>query len=267
MIAEQVLRDLYESRGLTVQETATALGAGYGTVHRYMNLYGIERRPQGCQEVRTRRLMGYFSNWKGQVPYILGLTWADGTVVLGKRVKWELQRGDRCLLERIKDELDLDSSLSDYDSEGTDGVVRRMSQLCLHSGRVADFLIEEYGILPGKSFMDLAFPSVPEGCLSDFIRGYFDGDGSITDSFRSTPCFTFYGGCSFITGLRDKIVSCLGLSYREVFHKHATVYRVSWGSKADVLLLGNFLYPEGNYLFLPRKRKIFEVWRNLNWLS
>ena len=45
--AEEVLRTLYEVQGMTMRETAQALGISLGATHKYIKAYGIQTRDRG----------------------------------------------------------------------------------------------------------------------------------------------------------------------------------------------------------------------------
>lgn len=60
ILTEKLLRRLYEKQGLTLQEMCVELQVNQRTVTKFMDKYGIERRPQGMRkqgiEARARRI-------------------------------------------------------------------------------------------------------------------------------------------------------------------------------------------------------------------
>jgi len=115
----------------------------------------------------------------------------------------------------------------------------------------------------------LAVPNVPKKFFSDFVRGYFDGDGHVwvglthKNSFHATYSIScVFTSCSFdfLNILHDRLkkVADVGGVVRK---GQGDYYRLTY-SIISSLKLFNFMYNVDNLkeegLFLKRKRIVFE---------
>jgi hypothetical protein len=99
-----------------------------------------------------------------------------------------------------------------------------------------------------------------------FIRGLFDGDGSIWDE-RGRPRSTGYipqtlewsllsQNRELLENLQDVFArTCAILPNKLFFYRNAWQWKVR--GNRQILRIASFLYPEGEYPFLPRKRALF----------
>lgn len=114
--------------------------------------------------------------------YILGLLFADGYNSIDKdTIRIQLQYLDKDILEQIRIELKSDKPLKFIkcsDKVASNGFVSKdMYQLEFHSAHLCRTLMD-IGMVQNKSLV-LNFPTIDKSLYSHFIRGYFDGDGSL----------------------------------------------------------------------------------------
>lgn len=140
----------------------------------------------------------YFSVWSNNMAYFLGLLYADGCVNQIDRVyrmNLSLHKNDGYLLDKLKSEL---NGGNIYDVKG-----KNNKYYYIHSKKV----ISDLGILgvtPAKTYT-ITLPNVPQEHLSHFVRGYFDGDGTITDN-RGKPSVSFTSSSEgMLIKLKDEI--------------------------------------------------------------
>lgn len=120
----------------------------------------------------------YFSIENSNMAYLLGFLASDGTIdKKNNRIKIGLSSVDRDFLVTIKNELNCESNIFDYVTSNGYPV----SELCFTSKKIKQELLK-YNIIPNKTFC-FKFPkNLKREYWIDFIRGYFDGDGSISTS-------------------------------------------------------------------------------------
>ncbi len=121
------------------------------------------------------------------------------------------------------------------------------------------------GMTPHKS-NTLKLPRVPKKYFSDFVRGYFDGDGNVYANAyqrkgrkrKSMTLLTGFtcGSGDFLLVLHQKLQEAVGLRGGSVFRR-GTYFRLHY-SVQDSCKLYTFMYNEAGHLFLARKKKIFE---------
>lgn len=124
--------------------------------------------------------------------YILGFWYADGSVYVSKwrqyRATITLSIVDLEILEKMRDRLAPNMKIKEYQPK-TAYNSGRAGILCLTSKAITEDIIK-LGCIPRKSFT-LQFPTskqVPDHLMSHFLRGYFDGDGSLSFRARETKC-------------------------------------------------------------------------------
>ena len=115
--------------------------------------------------------------------YFLGLLAADGNVLIfknnGKKqatIRLSLQEQDKDILEIFKKYISCDKPLY-LSKKIINGTIHFYYTLELVSDKMAMDL-KKYNIVPRKTY-DFIMPDLPKEFISHFIRGYFDGDGSI----------------------------------------------------------------------------------------
>lgn len=187
----------------------------------------------------------YFKTWSHNMAYILGLWFADGCIYSEKIFDITLHNRDKYILKKIAKELEYEGNLQDY----VDRQASRINFSCV-------VIYNDIVALGGTERKSLTtqFPEVPEEFLPDFIRGYFDGDGSAMriKAGRLNTAFT----CASKPFL-DKLWKILkekagveGGSYDK------SCVSLKFG-KRDSLKIGNYMYQNDPELFLLRKREKF----------
>ncbi len=175
--------------------------------------------------------------------YVLGFVFADG-YVSSDRGYLRIEIGDRGHLELLA------SYLGDH-------VVRRRGTRDIYYVMVysRDLVrdLQALGAVQNKSLV-MDFPDVPREFFWDFVRGYFDGDGSVS-IVRGCLRVAFHcGSLSFVTALRFELESRGYTLSLEEIPKVSVLYRLN-------VLTGSFrsfyadLYTGGP--FLDRKQEVF----------
>lgn len=188
--------------------------------------------------------------------WILGFIAADGYLPITNgaqnRITISLQRRDEEVLQMIAKELEYEGPIYQY--EQWDGHLA--SSLSFTSKKIRQ-TIESYGIGNNKTFKLHNLPdNLPREFLTDYIRGFFDGDGSIYEPKGKKVNMSFT--CVSDTFLQD-IALYLNETYgvkipriRSVERVHI-IYDIRY-YVADSLKLGKVFY-DNNYLALPRKKQ------------
>lgn len=189
----------------------------------------------------------FFKTWSRNMAYILGLWFADGCIYNGKIFDITLHQKDKYILKKIAELLDYEGPLCDY-------VDRQAARINFSCAVIYNDIIR-LGGSERKSLM-VDFPSVPEEYLADFIRGYFDGDGSVYNvkGGRINTAFTC-GSKKFLSVLLSILrehAGVVGGSY------DPSSVSLRFGNK-DSLKIGSFIYKDNPELFLLRKKGKFNI--------
>jgi hypothetical protein len=103
--------------------------------------------------------------------------------------------------------------------------------------------------------LTLNFPNIPKEYLSDFIRGYFDGDGCAM--YLKNNRFN----TAFTCGSKKFLDELLKILQKECGVKGGSYDKNSMSlkfGKKDSILIGQFMYKDNPRLFLKRKRDKFQ---------
>lgn len=131
--------------------------------------------------------------------YILGFLWADGCNFPKKgTISMSLEEQDKDILECIRNEINSERPLEfiDYSHKHDFGYVyKNQYRLLLYSVHMCKTL-EDIGMVPNKSLV-ATFPKISSNLIKHFVRGLFDGDGSVyqykyknRDSYKYTLTIT-----------------------------------------------------------------------------
>lgn len=207
----------------------------------------------------------FFKTWTPEMAYVLGYFAADGCMLTNKRGGHfiEFTSTDRILLEHVKRV----SGASHRISERVRKHIRCKTayRLQIGSGEWYSDLLA-LGFTPRKS-NTLTFPEVPELCLGDFVRGYFDGDGCVYFSklkyydraYKRWILLTLFtsGSRSFLESLHFRLRSH-GIE-KGTIAKKARGFELRF-SHRDSLALYQLMYDTAQVAttFLPRKREKLE---------
>lgn len=205
--------------------------------------------------------------------YILGIIYADGTIddkVKGKReyrLTISLQKEDKYILEKLmKDNTSREVRLSRPPSvEKNNWKTRAVASI---SNTYMCKKLIELGCPPRKSQIGMRFPEIPTNLIHHFIRGFFDGDGSV--SIRNEK-YVGKNKVSIYKSLRlaftstdyeflDKLFSFLPVTkiYKRKKLRSIMVYTYWIERKLDIENVYKYLYSNSNF-YLTRKYDKFNM--------
>lgn len=257
-------RDLYraivESRyaeGQSQTVIARELGVSLPFVNKLLGDKGRGRRRR-----YTLREDAFSSVRNEETAYWLGFIAADGTCT-GVDLYLRLAAKDVVVLERFRNFLGSNAPITEYRSGGL-GETPAV-RLGIHSGRIGSDLLR-LGITHSKSYT-LTFPTneqVPPDVLRHFIRGYFDGDGSLSvwtaGNGQECSLFSVCGTEGFLTDLQSHLERCLGLRHTRLSRnlRSVNMHELRYGSWNDLKKIKSYLY-DGATVWLERKRERFDM--------
>lgn len=168
------------------KESSVKIGKRYGVNHHVILNLLHENNIEVSQRKMVRKYSlneNYFDSIDNpNKAYILGFLYADGHNGISKStITISLQEEDFEILEKIRIEIGSEKPLEflDYSKKDDFGYsYKNQYRLNMFSKHMCESL-EKIGMISNKSLV-LEFPNIPEELYSHFIRGYFDGDGSIS---------------------------------------------------------------------------------------
>jgi len=237
---EEIIK-LYKD-GHSTTEIAEKANVTSRYIRQLLNDNRVEMRPRGSWKRKYQLNEDYFKTWSDNMAYILGFILADGNINQNAQ-SVTISQKHKEILEDIKQELQSDQPIME--------TKRGLYLFHMHSRVIRNDLINLHGLTPNKS-LTVEFPKVPENYLHHFVRGYFDGDGSI-----NYPKFTvtFVGGSlAFMNAFQRELNKVELLSRITEKNNH---YRLFISGRRSIRLFANWIYKDKN-LHLKRKFLEFE---------
>ena len=189
--------------------------------------------------------------------YVLGLLYADGCNYEKKTtVSISLQEEDRELLEKVRKELKSKKPLEfiDYSNKHDFGYTyKNQYRLLVFSKHMCEALRDK-GVVPNKSLV-LEFPDwLDPDLYSHFIRGYFDGDGTVgkynncvSASITSTNNF-----CERVKEICENVIGVKAKIYDSSCHNGITKQLCVCGGKNLIKKFLDWMYTDAN-IYIERK--------------
>ena len=198
MSTEKII-ELYK-KGKSTTELGSLANVSPRYIRMLLNDHNVERRAHGSWKRKYRVNEDYFKTWSNNMAYILGFFAADGMVAQDSQLISFSQK-EKYILEDIRREMDSDHPI--YHNNQT-----KVYMLNVNSKVMKSDMINLHMITHNKS-QNIGFPNVPDKYLSHFVRGYFDGDGSVSEGRNVKVNFT--GNVNFILDLRNHLSKCTQL--------------------------------------------------------
>ena len=201
--------------------------------------------------------VNYFEEIDTEVKaYLLGLFAADGCVYTkngSKLFSIQLKEEDSYMIEYIKNELKAPRKIV-YDKRDKSSSISIINDVFVCH-------LMKYGVLEGKS--DRFFPNISEQLIPHYIRGLFDGDGSIiirkAHSYGTSMrcCVVLLAHLKLINHIQNYLENRLNLSHLNLCSDGGDAYSIRYNSRKDFLAVTEFMYSDA-HLFLKRKFQKYE---------
>jgi len=185
---------------------------------------------------------GFFSKMTEKAAYVAGFIAADGYLnIKANRIEIAIQTADRIHLQRIADAMEYTGPL--YEKTGVGAV-----SLHITSQKLLADIIAILGVTNNKT-LALKQCEIHDGFINHFIRGYFDGDGSIKPDVK---CIRILGTFDFLSWIAKYVADNLKVTDKVPKRKGLeNVYELGYYG-ADMLTICAWMY-NGSTLHLDRK--------------
>ena len=194
----------------------------------------------------------FFKEQTPEMAYVLGFIYSDGNIG-NQHNHFSIAQKEPEILYKIKDLMSSEHQ-----------IIRKNNQdiyvLTVGNKIMVDDLLS-LGLTPNKS-LDAKFPALRKDLYCHFIRGYFDGDGSICLSNKTWRINFTSGSRDFLIGLEEVMASCTGCTRKPVYISFKTKERkLVYSKKSDLTMIYNYFYDEITRMkgiFLDRKHELFK---------
>jgi hypothetical protein len=177
----------------------------------------------------------FFKNWSKEMAYVVGIIYTDGNLYhdpVKKQYRISIFQKHRGLLDKVLQLMNCDYILRYRKQRGIAGSVYAID--LQQGGMLHDLL--ELGLTANKS-LNMIFPNVPTQYMRHYIRGCWDGDGSVYIT----------GGridANYTTGSKIFIETLVQELYKIGIHKWGRGRSISDKSEVERLWL---CYPDGKF--------------------
>jgi DNA-binding transcriptional regulator WhiA len=211
----------------------------------------------------------YFKKLNKRNAYVLGYLFADGNLHERKKSKGymlSIFSKDKELIDKIKNEflilhrkttIHTNKSIKYYGLQITNyHFLKFLKRLGLKSGKKSNRISISNKILKNKSL------------FSNFVRGFFDGDGWISSfKLRRTPTVTLVTASSKFLSQLKRYMNKFDIVSGKISRLDKTnAFRLSFYSKKNVHKFYKFIYRNSDNLYLIRKKQRFEEYfKAYNW--
>ncbi len=194
----------------------------------------------------------FFSSWSNEMAYVLGLLYTDGNLQDGepnnpKRLlpRLSFAQKDKELVLKVIELMGCNVRISESKTRKyKHTTATELYYFHLYSQLLFDQL-SSLGLNPKKS-LNLTFPEIPYQYVPHFIRGCWDGDGTVYLESKNhrLRAGIVSGSRHFIEGIIKHLYD-FGLSKRTVYMSNNAFY-IRYSSKIDCQLLFEYLYKGSN---------------------
>lgn len=195
----------------------------------------------------------FFNSYTSENCYWAGFILADGNIRSGRKcLQIGLKKDDVYHLQKFSNAINFTGPIyKDIRKSGYESV-----KICISGKWLVDDLNKNFNIYSKKSLVAIFSEKIPKEYLSDFIRGYFDGDGGITQN-KNGVRISFIGTQNVMSRIRNIFEDEIGV-YIPKINKDDKMYRLQYycGKAKSVL---DWLYVTSNYkIRLDRKYYKYE---------
>lgn len=255
---EQNIKEMYLNQRLSSLDIAKKYNINPSAVCFLLNKFGIERRDA---KNKSKFILNhnYFNEINSsEKAYWLGFIFADGFVTKNKYIGIALSNKDENHLEKFKKAIESNHIIHTYkcDEKSYSNPDNFYSKIIFKS-EIMSNVLKKYGCIEQKS-LKLKFPNIEKQYYKDFIRGYFDGDGSFSFSHKNYD-FKIVGTREFLIEIINILNKELNLNMTEEnlykrYKNDKNTFYTSIGNKTKTLQFLNYIYEDSN-IYLDRKYK------------
>ncbi|MDE2231883.1 MAG: hypothetical protein KGJ95_07470 [Candidatus Omnitrophica bacterium] len=242
-LTEDRLKELYCEQKMSMGDIAKLHNCSRAYILLLLRKYGLAIRSKSAARGEAKKKgknvgfssinEAFFKQQTPEMAYVLGFIYSDGN--LGNQLnQFSISQKEPEILYKIRD-------LMDSEHKITRQVKQELYTLTIGNKVMINDLLA-LGLTPNKS-LDAKFPVLPNDLYRHFIRGYFDGDGSIFMSDNAWRVNFTSGSRHFLSDLEEALRTYAGCSQRPVYVSSLTKEcKLVYLNKSDLEKLYNFLY-------------------------
>ena len=265
---ERIALDCYVNQKRGLNYCKEQAKCSLATLNQILKDNGIKKRSYAEAAVESNQNRAlyknkeYFNTQSYNMAWIVGFLAADGCVSKkGNAISIGLSSVDREILEHIQKEIEIENPIHDFIS--TQGFnYSELSWTCKEHREE----LKKYSIVPQKTFILEPPTHLDKKYWLDYVRGYFDGDGSVNfievngkkhyTALRWQVCSATPGVLEFILDVLESY-GIKKVNIQKQKRQTNDLYCIQYSTNATKEIY-KILYSTPSTLFLARKKKHFE---------
>ena len=258
---------LYETGSYTGTDLSEIFPTSKEAINALLRRNGYKPKPQSELQRKYPINENFFDKIDTEEKaYILGLLYADGYNNTDRNsVSLGLKESDKEILEKITNLIQptkpLQYVVTKKDKKGFENS-QNQYKLVIANKHISQRLVE-LGCGKAKTH-NLVFPTeeqVPSHLIRHFIRGYFDGDGSVSGDKQKQ--ISFVGTTNFLKLLQQILMIELGFSETKLTQRwkdrENEIRSLIFCGTNQCIKFRDWLY-EGATIFMKRKKEVFDTY-------
>lgn len=230
--------------GLSLSEIARLNNCRPATIKRFLNKNNIPTRSRD-EQVQIEKNAGlrkninqtFFDSWSNEMAYVLGWMATDGCVISSLNA-FHITSIDIDHLHKLAALMKTDVKITCYSGKGNAQIAGKVS---VGNKHIIETLLK-LGITPRKS-KTIQLPPVPDTYLGHFLRGVFEGNGTVFIQNGAARIHIYSGSKGFLPELNKNISSILGIKKGSIYvDKRCEAQTLYFGGHERISKLFNFMY-------------------------
>lgn len=256
-------KNMYLEQGISMEHIGNYFKVSERTISRIFRANNIPIRNSGqiyCYKT------SYFEKVNSEnEAYFLGLITSDGNLTTANNgnthvVQINLQENDKIVLEIFANDI-----IQGGKSKPLSYLIKKENgknqyKLSINNKQIY-YNLQNLGLMERKSLIIKELcDKIPKELYHHYIRGLFDGDGSVFICKNGECKINYYSGSyDFVSSYKDYCCKNIKLTNNKIY-KGSTFF-VGWGRLIDIIKFYNFIYKDAT-VYIPRKYyKFLEIFK------
>lgn len=227
----------YVNENYTLKQLGREFNCSYGTIRNILNKNGIKSRGNKQGYPRNEHYFNFINT--PDKAYWLGFMYADGCVHANNN-GISINITDEEHIKKFQKAIGATNHKICVTNDNRFPNSKTLYQISIKDKQLHDDLMK-WGCVPNKSLLLNKFPNIPYDYISHFLRGYFDGDGSLhylktTNNFR----ISFIGTFEFL----DNIKSFLNVTNISLAKGTGKAYVLQISGRKQIMRILSILYKD-----------------------
>lgn len=244
---ENLIIKMYLETPYGAKKIGKALKMDHDVVYRVLKRNKISRRKYSDYRIYNLNEDFFECIDSEEKAYWLGFIMADGCISYTRQLLLRIKNIDKELLVKAQKSFETNTPIKP-ERDNMVNLTLNSKKLCID--------LAKYGIVPNKTFV-AQLPNLREDLVRHFIRGVFDGDGSVAMNLnKRTFMFSISGTHEICSQIQEEMMKELPLKKTRIIPDRS-IYRVSYGGLIQVSKIGEWLYKDAT-IYMERKKRIFD---------